>query len=124
MFLDIINIGRSPAFLTGLNAAIELIGDGQEPPELKPSSAFNPLILSSKDQPEDRFGSYQHRSLTNDEFDKINDGEAAIWVYGIAEYFDTGKNPHFTKFCGRWYVLEDSTCRFDPVGPPGWTEYT
>ena len=119
---NIINVGRSPAFLTELNRKIEIIEINKMPPALTKGPTFN-LILSPKAPPEDRFGSDSRRPLSEIEFYDLRNGKLCVWVYGIAEYMDALKKPHATKFCCRWFV-ENGQATYDPVGPEGWTEYT
>jgi hypothetical protein len=123
---NLINVGRSPAFLTKIVARIELVNRGSTPPNLPSESDFPGYIVSAKAEPDDRFGTNLFRPLTVEESIDIQNGEKEIWVYGIVEYkgFRIWPWPHSTRFCCRWYVGPVEGPAYDPVGPEGWTEYT
>lgn len=118
-----INVGRSPAFLTRLVARIEVVNTGSVPPALTGGSDFPNYIISPKTPPDDRFGTNLVRSLTQEESIDIQNGDKRVWVYGAVEYRGFRRRNHATRFCCIWYV-DNGANTYDPVGPPGWTDYT
>jgi hypothetical protein len=120
---DIINVGRSPAFLTELAAEMKLLPSNTAPPRLPSGSKFPNYILSPKSSPEDRHGSVFELPLTDQIFEDLRTGQSRVWIYGIAKYKDALGKKHSTRFCCLWYV-ENGKAVYDPVGPKGWTKYT
>jgi hypothetical protein len=120
---NIINVGRSPAFLTRLVVRIEIIQTGNLPPALPSGTSFPNYIISPKTPPDDRFGSNLPRQLTQIDAIDIQNGDARIWVYGVVEYRGIRRRSYMTRFCCLWYI-ENGNAVYDPVGPEGWTKYT
>lgn len=120
---NIINVGRSPAFLTRLVARMEIVGINATPPRLHRGTDFSNYILSPKTPPEDRHGTESRRPISQGQYNDLQNGTMRIWLYGIAEYRGIRRRRHHTHFCCLWFI-ENGVSNYDPVGPEGWTEYT
>ena len=123
---NLINVGRSPAFLIQFTRYIRLLPKEEYPPKpTKGKASFTPLIISPKGPPEDRFGNASQLILGPDSFNALRDGNSRVWLYGIATYRGSGWRRFTTKFCCRWYFdSAKNEWTYEPVGPEGWTKYT
>jgi hypothetical protein len=120
---NIINVGRSPAFLTRLVPRMEIMKRNETPPKLPRDTDFPNYIISPKSPPEDRHGTELRRIISQGEYNDLQNGMRRLWVYGVVKYRGIKRRRHTTRFCCLWYV-ENGVARYDPVGPRGWTKYT
>ena len=116
------NIGRSPAFLTGLFVKIDIMQyplpetrPNYEPPDRKAKFIIPPQ-RSHGDRTRDT-------PLDAGKLQAIYKGNKCLVVYGKFDYEDSSGNPHITRFCATWSTGEDGWY-FEPIGPPAWIEYT
>jgi hypothetical protein len=115
------NVGSSPAFLTELTGDVKVVPYPipDELPKYPEKEPFAQFIIS----PHKRHKSEERGFMSPSDLTEFREGKKALAFYGVVKYNGAFSGPHCTRFYTYW-VYEEGSLIYYPVGPPNTVKYT
>ncbi len=115
------NVGKSPAFLTHLWVAAEIVAYPMPhiPPTYGECRGFAEVLMA----PNGYYSNIMGKTLTESDISSLKAGRTCIMCYGYLHYRDTFNAIHTTRFCSYWHQQGEIPV-LHQVGPPSYIQYT
>jgi hypothetical protein len=120
------NFGNTPAFITRVAGNVEIVNNPDDLPEIpmyrKPIVSYSDPIYGP--QQESNYIKITRNTPHSDtEWGALINAEKFMVTYGIVEYSDPFKNPHYSRFC-YVYDFKRDTPIFRLCGPEIYNKHT